>query len=864
MSKRLICLVLCVTMILGSVISVSAQEQKDIFYILNTERFLEFAENCRLDSYSRDLTVMLCRDIDLSGTGFTGIPTFSGTFEGNGHRIFGLQIDAEGSNLGLFRYLTETAVVRDLRIMGFVTPDGSANVIGSLAGNNAGTIENCSFEGKVSGTDSIGGLVGINQLTGVISQSTVAGTVTGHHFVGGIAGNNYGVIKDCENRAQVNTSIEQNDVDLEDITLNSITHSESAVTVTDIGGICGTGTGVIRNCDNYGSIGYPQVGYNVGGIAGSWSGYLNRCTNHAAVDGRKEVGGIVGQLEPAVNMIYEEDTLQTLQQQMDGLSNTAGGIGASIEGGSNALNNQSQQMAQQLKDAQDALKVLMPDEDTGDYVPPDEESIQAAKNALSSSLSELTGSVGTMAEISKNTLGSVVGNLQAMTGQMSAISSTIGTASENLGGSIRDVSDNDTEDDLTAKIQGCHNLGRVQGDWNIGGIAGAVGLENDLDPESDLQIIGNTSLNFDMELRAVILECNNEGTIYGKKQNVGGIAGWISMGLTKGCVNTAAIEGSTADYAGGIAGQSNGFIRHCHAKCFLSGETHTGGIAGMATTVTECRSMISFGSFGEKTGAILGASEAADLQANYYLPIGKDLGAIDGISYAGSAEPLSARKFFELDFLPDNFENITVTFQYDDTTSHHRLFPYGTTLTPEMIPAIPKDKGAEAYWSGDIQPGDQLLFDTTFTLTYTDYVQTLESSEQGHNGPPLFLAQGQFSKDAVLTVSPVDDTGALVSYKLEIPNSKIPVRLRCRMPDGVGADHITLLVQTGTGWQETEYSVDGSYLVFDAPEGTQALRIKEMAVNHTPYILAGTAAATAAILIAAIILIVRRRKTKRT
>lgn len=862
MCKRAVCVILCVMMILGNVLSVSAQEQKDIFYILTEERFLEFAENCRLDSYSQNLTVQLCRDIDLSGSGFTGIPIFSGTFEGNGHTIIGLQLSAEGSNTGLFRYLTETAVVRNLRVMGFVTPGGSGNVVGSLAGSNAGTIENCSFEGKVSGTDSVGGLVGVNQLTGIISQCSVTGTVNGHHFVGGISGSNYGVIRDSKNRAQVNTTIEQNDVDLEDITLDSIINSESAVTVTDIGGICGTGTGVIRSCDNYGTIGYPQVGYNIGGIAGSWSGYIYRCRNHAAVDGRKEVGGIVGQLEPAVNMIYEEDTLQTLQQQMDDLSNTAGGIGASIEGGSNALNNQSQQMEQQLRDARDALKILIP-EDTDNYVPPDEEAVQAAKNALSSSLSELTGSIGAMAEISQHTFGSVVGNLQAMSGQMNAISGTIGAASENLGGGIRDVSDDDTEKDLTAKIYGCHNLGRVQGDWNIGGIAGAVGLENDLDPESDLQIIGNTSLNFDMELRAVILACENEGTVCGKKQNVGGTAGWVSMGLIKQCTNTAAIEGAAVDYTGGIAGKSSGYIRQCYVKCALSGETYTGGIAGTGTTVTDCLAMICLGSFGEKTGAILGDTEKPDLQANYYLPIGEDPGAIDGISYAGSAEPLTARKFFELDALPDDFRNVAITFQYDDTTSHRRLFPYGTTLTQEMMPAVPKDNGTEAVWAGNIQPGDKLIFDTTFTLSYAEYLQTIESSLLGGNGHAVLLAQGRFAQDAVLTVNAQEDPGALVCYQLVLPTSHLPVKLRCMLPDGSSADRIALLVQTDNGWRETEFSVSGSYLVFDAPEGIRALRIKEIPANYAPYILSGTAVAAAAVLTAVIVLIGRGRKTKR-
>lgn len=858
---QLICLILCAVMVFGSALSVNAHEDGTILRIISTEGFLRFAENCRLDSYSKNLSVRLCADIDLSGTGFSGIPIFSGTFEGNGYTISGLQLDGDGSHIGLFRYLTDTAVVRDLHLMGFVTPGGSGNIIGSLAGSNAGTIENCSFEGKVSGIDSIGGLVGINQLTGIISLCSVEGSVNGNHFVGGIAGDNYGVIRKCENRSLVNTTIEQNDVELEDVTLESVINSESAATVTDIGGICGTGTGVIRDCHNYGSVGYPQIGYNIGGIAGSWSGYLHSCYNHASIDGRKEVGGIVGQLEPAVSILYEEDTLQTLQQQMDTMSDITSGAGAHIQSSSNALNAQGQNIEQQVEDARKALDLLIPDEN--DPNPPDEESVQAAQNALSSSFSEITTSLNNILSISESTLGTLNRDIQGISSQMNAISGTIGNASENLGGTIADVSDADTEDDLSAKLRSCINFGSVQGDWNVGGIVGAIALENDLDPESDLQLVGNSSLNYDMELRAVILDSENQGTVLGKKQNVGGIAGWVSLGLVRQCVNTAVVDGTSADYAGGIAGQSSGYIRHCSAKCTLSGETYTGGIAGTGTTVTDCLSMVSFSSSGEKTGAILGAMEESTLQTNYYLPIGPDAGAVDGISYAAMAEPLSADNFFSLESLPASFHYVAVTFIFDDSTSRSISFPYGSTLSPALMPAIPKGDSSEAAWVGSIEPGDQVLFDTTFTLVYTDRLQTLESSLQSPNGLPLLLAQGQFSQDAVLTAAIAEGSDALAEYTLQLPASELPMKLRCLLPDGCSPEHIRLMVQTERGWTEADFSASGSYLVFNAPDSIQALRLEEAPTNYTLYIIAGAAFLTVIVLTAGIILGKRRKKAKK-
>lgn len=856
---RSICLLLCLFLLCSLAPQVSAQEEANIIRIISPEGLLDLAENCRLDSYSRDLTVILCKDIDMSGHDFRGIPIFSGIFDGFGHTISGLELDSAASHTGLFRYLTEGSVVKNLHVKGSVSPTGSSSAVGGIAGNNEGTIENCSFDGKISGSDSIGGLVGINQLTGIIDGCTVWGSIHGNHFIGGIAGDNYGVIRDCENYALVNTTVEQNTIDFEDITLDSIVNSESASTVTDIGGICGTGTGVIRSCANHGSIGYPQIGYNIGGIAGSFSGYIENCVNDGAVYGRKEVGGIVGQLEPAVNMIYEEDTLQTLQQQMNDLSSTTGGIGASLQSGSNAIDAQSRQIGEQLKDAQDALKILMP-EDAENPTPPDDEAIQAAKNALSSSLSDLTGSFSSMAQTSQNTLGSVATGLQSISGQMNAISATIGTASENMGGGIQDVSDLDTKEDFTAKIFGCYNLGSVQGDWNVGGIAGAIGLENDLDPESDLQIIGNSSLNFDMELRAVIRQSENKGTVLGKKQNVGGITGWVSLGLLKDCVNTADVDAATADYTGGVAGQSSGFLRGCSAKCSLSGDTYVGGIAGSGTTVTDSRAIVQLDGASEKYGAILGAAEEAELAGNYYLVIDTDQGAVDGISYDTQAQSLPSDQFFALKDLPGSFHQVVISFIFDDARTQLVTLPYGGQLAAALIPEIPEKKGIESSWTGPLEIGEPVYRDITFRLESTSHLLTLESGLTNDRGLPVLLLQGEFPAGAQLTAAVLDEPGSAAAWTVVLPESEVPRKLRCHIPEGYDAEDLRLLLRSDGKWQDSAFTVDGSYLVFAVSGQIDALQLAVVPADYTLYYWIGAAAAVTVLVILCIIM--SRKKTK--
>ena len=131
MNKRLVGFLLCLILLSGLAVPVHAVEDAPIevikISVFTAEDFLEFAENCRLDSFSRNLEVTLEENIDLSDSSFEGIPVFCGVFKGKGHTISGVQFIADGSIQGLFRYLTEDAVVWDLVVEGTYHPEGSRN-----------------------------------------------------------------------------------------------------------------------------------------------------------------------------------------------------------------------------------------------------------------------------------------------------------------------------------------------------------------------------------------------------------------------------------------------------------------------------------------------------------------------------------------------------------------------------------------------------------------------------------------------------------------------------------------------------------------------------------------------------------------
>ena len=183
---------------------------------------------------SGNLTIngKLTDDIQLNNVGstanaWTPIGTedrpFKGTFDGDGHTISGIFVNSAQMCKGLFgyvyydlpesqddvsaEYIVETRVysIKNVHVTNAVIT-GKQNV-GGIAGYvyNAGIID-CSFSGTIRGVDnSVGGIVGWATMSSVISQCSSTGTVTGHQRIGGIAGyaNGNSVITKCHGDAAV-------------------------------------------------------------------------------------------------------------------------------------------------------------------------------------------------------------------------------------------------------------------------------------------------------------------------------------------------------------------------------------------------------------------------------------------------------------------------------------------------------------------------------------------------------------------------------------------------------------------------------------------------------------------------------------
>ncbi len=348
MKRKIFSLVLAAALLLGLLPQAMAED--DVLHISTVEELEDFARSCTLVEYSAGLKVQLDEDLDLEGRAFSPIPSFSGSFDGGGHTIKNFVLGTDGSHQGFFRYLQTGGSIKNLNLEGRVEPDNSRCQVGGLVGSSYGSIENCSFKGKVSGLNYVGGIAGENY--GNISGCKVEGSVSGKRFTGGVAGYSAGSIDNCENRAEVNTGISAGGLELDKLNVAgmTLTGAEDTDVVSDSGGIVGFSSGVVDSCTNLGSVGYPHYGYNVGGIAGRQSGYITSCSNLGEIYGRKDVAGIVGQMEPYLKLLTSAslaDEIRTLQAMISNLVANAGYLGDEVR---NALANISSTAGQTIED----------------------------------------------------------------------------------------------------------------------------------------------------------------------------------------------------------------------------------------------------------------------------------------------------------------------------------------------------------------------------------------------------------------------------------------------------------------------------------------------------------------------------------
>ena len=273
-------------------------ENPDTYPINSREDFIAWADEASSDP---SLSCTLYKDILLPGD-WTPIGTdnknpYTGTFDGNGHTISGLNVTGNDNYAGLFGYIGKDGTVKNVKLEKVqITSDYQYAYVGGVAGYSEGTIENCSVSGSVSGNGSssnVGGVVGL-QFGGSITGCSSSAPVKGSQRVGGVAGaTNYGAtLTACYSTG--NVTLESNGSD-----------NYSA------GGVVGTnqGSSTLTNCYATGNVSGTGSGTGpiyVGGVVGFNPGTVTCCYHATGIIYGPEgtTGGVAGRNSGTVTKCY--------------------------------------------------------------------------------------------------------------------------------------------------------------------------------------------------------------------------------------------------------------------------------------------------------------------------------------------------------------------------------------------------------------------------------------------------------------------------------------------------------------------------------------------------------------------------------
>ncbi len=244
---------------------------------------------------------------------------YAGTFDGNGHTINDMTINAFQYQ-GLFGSIATGGTVKNVTVTGTLTnPSAGYNQMayhGSIAGYNMGTISGCTSYVNITGF-----------VYGMLGKGAA------NAAVGGICGFSGGTIKDCTNYGTVDFTGQGiagivgrigSNVKI----ISCANHGDVIGTKSMVAGIVadasyGSGA-VIEMCMNDGKISNTNQ-YTAGIVASSSKVTVTSCFNAGIVEGKARTGGIVGYgvLTPLENC-YNTGTVTGTESTTGGIIGVAG------------------------------------------------------------------------------------------------------------------------------------------------------------------------------------------------------------------------------------------------------------------------------------------------------------------------------------------------------------------------------------------------------------------------------------------------------------------------------------------------------------------------------------------------------------
>lgn len=585
--------------------------------------------------------------------------------------------------------------------------------------------------------------------------------------------------------------------------------------------------------------------------------------------GLKLIQGLPARFKQAVEHLrnaaaHTESAGTHLTAALNRLASALGTFGDSSDDWKDLLD-EVEDLLDHLADS-DAIQIAHPSEEIGD-----------SADAIFRTMEQISTQMSALNTQANDSLGQLRDDIRAISAQlhttMNTLLDAVAEAENGSGDLFSDTSEENIEAVTSGKLLSCVNHGTISGDINVGGVAGSMAVEYELDPEDDLLSDDTAIYRREYELKAILQKCVNTGTVTSRRNYAGGICGRMGLGLITACEGYGTVESEQADYAGGIAGYATGTVRDCFAKCRLSGRNYIGGItgnAGSSAKVLRCYSFVEADASGQYTGAVSGSQEGL-FQSNYF--VSDTLAGLDRISISGAAEPMEYAALLQVEALPDAFRTLTLRFWIDGQIVREEPFSYGDSFGTEIFPALPAQDGVFGVWDRDTLT--DLHFDTDVTAVYAPYRTTLGSEARREDGRPVFLTEGQFEQSGAFAAEPLElsDAGAdklsglsplslrtaLEAWTLRgMDDGQLTHTVRYLAPDGSPA-HVELYEKQDGVWKKLDTEVSGSYLLAQVSGSSAEIA----AVTCTPIGWVWLLAALLAVLVIGGRTLIRHRRRSR-
>lgn len=548
---------------------------------------------------------------------------FTGTFDGRGNRIIGLNVNATDkvnnkTNAGIFSTIGNGGTVKNVNIYsGNFTGTETA---GAVAGTNNGRIENVvTFGNTVTSNGNAGGIVGINNsgefkgnnLTGGIYNVESTGSVIAgqNSIAGGLVGKNNGGI---------------------DYSTSDSAVTAAAGTNAGLGGVVGVNgeNGVVHYVDSLGvTNGGDTNSSNIGGIIGINNGNMYSGYNESIVTGNDNVGGIIGTNEGIYNENDKKWTTGTVENVVNATSvtseaadseNIGGLVGTNIGSVTNGRNNGTITGNTNVgglvgNNGEDAVLTDLVNAEAADIT-----GIINVGGIAGSNAGEITtGNVNTDEEVNLINRGSITGQ-QYVGGVAGSNSGTITNANNDVELNVKDSTA--TGDDAakyfggiagvnTGTIKKATNTANVNADGAsyVGGIVGQNNgkLEDMAGNSGNVTgkdfvggVVGENNGNGNNHDPLDKVIASNTGTVIATNGGAGGIfavnnAGVINSELT----NNGVVIGNGTTGTGGIFGVNKGDISKTSLINKIDGQvigiSNVGGLIGVNSgTITGGRNEV--------------------------------------------------------------------------------------------------------------------------------------------------------------------------------------------------------------------------------------------------------------------------------